>query len=85
MGNYINKIENQYLPAKGKVEVLKSFGAKVIEQKDVLVGDICVVDNIMFEAAAFLKNRRELEAFMDPTDNRKKTYLRWDKAEQYAD
>lgn len=40
---------------------------------------ICVVDNGPFEAAAYIYNQRELEAFDDPRDIRRKWWLLMDK------
>lgn len=40
-----------------------------------LNGVVCVVDNGLFEAAAFIYNDNELKAFSDPKDWRNKRWL----------
>ena len=42
---------------------------------------ICVVDNVIFEAAAYCYSAEEFEVFSDPSDDRPKEWLVMDKAQ----
>ena len=78
MGYYINTTA-----PKGKAELLEnSLGAIEItahEAEFFITEDmgavVCVVDNGLFEAAAYCPNLNEFRAFTHPEDNRPKTWL----------
>lgn len=80
MGYYIQG------PNHGKAEMLKRDHKAVPVSPDT-VGDalkqgggvVCVVDNGLFEAAAFAYDERELEVFLKP-DGRPKQWLVMDRA-----
>ncbi len=87
MGLYINRTSNGTLPAKGKgVELIKA-GAQLLPDAPKVweEGLVCVVDNGIFEAAAYAHNQREMEYFADTThDDRDRVWLKWDKAKEFA-
>lgn len=88
MGMYVNKTPNGFLGAsfKDKCEGLLKAGAVWVEQPTEWIPNlICVVDNRYFGAAAHLYKPSELDAFTDPSDDRKKAFFTWDLAEQYAE
>ena len=81
MGYYINKdLAGNGLPASGKARHLVNDGAAIIdaptEFKENLV---CVVDNGMFEAAAFAHSESEMKEFLTP-DGRPKIWLEYSPA-----
>ena len=46
---------------------------------------ICVVENGVFEAAAYVQDERDLRDFSDYTyDYRPKVWLKWDRAKEFA-
>lgn len=69
---------------KGKAKYLiDNFGAEKLVLMDQIEKSfreghdvVCVVDNGMFEAAAFCYSLNEINAFCDPTDFRPKTWLK---------
>lgn len=86
MGKYINRnSKEESAPALGKVEFLKADGAEVISKPDSSGEDIVlVVSNGLFEAAAYIYNQREYDHFTDPSDDRKKTWLKYPSAKDIA-
>lgn len=79
MGAYIEVPEN-----KGKArQILDIYGGKDVSGErpltfaDIPPGDalICVVDNGLFEAAAWVYDRREFVEFSDTRDSRPKQWL----------
>ena len=81
MGKYI-----QTGKAKGKVlDLEREHGAKTVPAKDVKhyfdqgYAIICVVDNSIFEAAAYCFDEDEIRDFMDQNDPRPKTWMTMDK------
>ena len=75
MGYYINKVGDQFLPAKGKARVLLDNGAKEISGNNFVENMICVVSNGLFDAAAYIFSIDELQAFNQHGDFRPKVYL----------
>ena len=84
MGYYIQVPQN-----KNKADqIAKVYGGEVLihtpKFEDTPPGKalICVVDNGLFEAAAFCYNGDEFSAFSDPRDGRPKTWvvMAYDKA-----
>jgi hypothetical protein len=80
-----------YIPCGGKnlgkvAWLVTNEGAAIVskdEAKQALdagLGVICVVDNGMFEAAAFCFNKSEWEAFNYEKDNRARVWLMMDRA-----
>jgi hypothetical protein len=45
---------------------------------------VCVLDNVLFGAAAFIYNEDEFNDFLDPSDDRPKRYFIWDRVEEFA-
>ena len=83
MGKYINETSNGTpLGARGKVQQLLNDGAKRTDAtwKPNL---ICVLDNGLFEAAAYMYSEGEFEEFND-IDGRQKTWLTHEDAEKIA-
>ncbi len=88
MGQYINVTPNgNSLDAKGKVkQILEEFnGSREVEKPSSLSelsekdGLICVAENGLFDAAAYVYSDNELADFSLPDDNRKKTWIIADK------
>lgn len=87
MGYYINKINDQRLPDKGKADfILKNIpGSKTISEPDVFKDDIvCVVYNRHFDAAGYAYDSDEMNAFKYP-DGRNKTWMIVPNAKKYAE
>lgn len=86
MGYYINKnAQGKPLPVSGKADMLlKDEGAVFIPNPTFQDNLICVVDNRIFEAAAFCYSEREFEEFARP-DGRKKKWLTHPKAKELSD
>ena len=82
MGYYINKnSKGENLQPHNKAYQLISDGAKEINNPRQVVDDmVCVVENGMFDAAAYIYNQKEFEAFNDPIDLRRKTWLKYEHA-----
>ena len=75
MGYYINTDSSgRLLSRKDSAGALILDGAKLTDPsfKENL---ICVVDNGMFEAAAFIFSEKEFHDFNDPADRRRKWWL----------
>lgn len=77
MGYYYNPTDD-----RTKADGLLSLGAQEITQSratqlvtEAQTGIFCVVDNGMFDAAAFAYDAHELAAFTQPTDNRPKRFF----------
>jgi len=84
MGYYINEnSKGESLPSIGKVQALIEDGAEVVKA-EYQPNLICVVDNIMFEAAGYCYSEEEFEEFKHP-DGRKKTWLVHPLAEKLAE
>jgi hypothetical protein len=83
MGKYINETsDGTPLGARGKVQQLLNDGAKRTDAtwKPNL---ICVIDNGLFEAAAYMYSEGEFEEFND-IDDRQKTWLIHEGVEEIA-
>lgn len=64
MGKYINESKGKVLPALGKAITLINDGAEQIEEpKQFEKGLVCVVNNGMFDAAAYVDTSSTLDAF----------------------
>lgn len=94
MGYYINKVDGVDLPKTGKVAFLvEKVGAEVIHRPKEWMEDlVCVVLNqpgffssVPFEAAGYCFDADEFEAFSDPSDPRRKWWLKVPNARQLAD
>lgn len=89
MGYYIQTGTNQ----DKAMEICRQFGGKIIPPPiswdEIPEGKalICVVDNGMFEAAAFAYDDREFKEFSNPKDFRPKTWVLMDlaKAKELTD
>ena len=55
------------------------FDYKAQECLNLGIGVVCVVDNGLFEAAGFVYDQREFDAFNDPADLRQKTWVVMDR------
>ena len=81
MGYYIQTPDVNYKA----MFLVQKHGATLIDrppQFDRIPTDkslICVVDNVLFEAAGYVYNAREYDAFSDPGDGRRKTWLYLDR------
>lgn len=85
MGKYINEDSQGYkLGVKAKANALVLDGAEIIEAPSKFEPNlVCVVDNELFEAAAYAYCQAEMELFLKP-DGRSKTWLRYPHAEKTA-
>ena len=84
MGYYINSTSNGTpLPAKNKADYLILDGAKEVEAK-FQPNLICVVENGMFDAAAYAYDESEFNEFNNPNDYRKKIWLVHPKAKELS-
>lgn len=87
MGYYVNETQNGYLGTnfEEKCSAFLNVGAVELDNSEIFVQNmICVVDNGLFAAAAYLYNEDEWKKFTNPTDTRKKRFFQWDKAEEYS-
>jgi len=76
MGKYINKTSNgEKLPAFDKAKILILDGAYEVDNSVFLKNMICVVENPMFDAAAYVFDEREFEYIKNNPDDRIKTWL----------
>jgi len=75
MGYYINQINDESLPIVGKVDFLLEHGATKVETLVYQENLVCVIENIFFDAVAYVFSEEEMILFNDPNDNRKKTWL----------
>ena len=83
MGYYINETSTgKELPAIGKAMALINDGAKEV-QPEFQPNLICVVNNGMFDAAAYAYSEKEFNVFSQP-DGRLKTWLVHPQAETLA-
>lgn len=84
MGRYINTDSKGYLlPAKGKAKALIMDGAKLTHSHSFNSNLICVVDNGIFEAAAYCDSVDEWRDFSSD-DGRNKIWLLYEHAEKLA-
>ena len=88
MGMYINRTSTgKLLPAFNKANELCAAGDAMViaEPKEWDEEIVCVVENGMFEAAAYCYSPDELEAFRwSPSDPRPRTWLRCPNAKKLA-
>lgn len=75
MGYYVNQINGKILPAKNKVKFLLENGAVRILNPTFQENLVCVVENIMFDAAAYAYSEDEMKCFNESDDLRTKTWL----------
>ena len=82
MSRYINAIGNIPLLPKGKAEAILNITEskeitqpKSLQDIETTQGLVCVVDNGLFEAAAFIYNNEEFSAFTLLNDMRKKRWI----------
>lgn len=88
MGDYINKIEGERLPAdfESKSKALIRNGAVKIEQPTEFQKDlVCLVNNGFFAAAGYCKDEREFNYFSDKSDPRPKHWFIIENAENHID
>lgn len=75
MGYYLNsRLDGSPLPPRGKVQALIADGAKLtnpVFQPNL----VCVVENGAFDAAGYCYDAGEFQAFNQPSDPRRKTWL----------
>lgn len=81
MGYYIDKNSaNTPLGALGKAQALIADGARQISPPTTFQENlVCVVDNRIFEAAAYCYSPEEMEEFLRP-DGRRKVWLVYEHA-----
>ena len=86
MGKYINSINGVVLPANadGKCERLLMVGATEVDGTEYDPNLVCVVDNVIFEAAAWAYDEREYEVFCRE-DGRPKRWFILDNVEEHVD
>ena len=85
MGQYINETNAGLLGATGKAEALLNDGATEISKPDLFIDNlVCVVDNFMFEACAYIYSDGELKAFTEGSDSRPKRWFIYPHAKQFA-
>lgn len=86
MGKYINtNSKNETIPHQGKAKSLIDDGALLLLDKPTFQDNlVCVVDNGLFEAAAYCYNESEFQAFNDPQDFRFKLWLIYPHAKELA-
>lgn len=87
MGKYINHTPEGPLKANSKAEDLIKAGAVMLPgvPNNWEENLVCVVDNGIFEAAAYVQDERDLNDFSDYTyDERPRVWLQWDKAKEFA-
>lgn len=87
MGKYINRTdEGDLLPVR-KAEQLIKAGARLIfdTPQKWEEGLICVVENGLFDAAAYVQDARDLRDFSDTSqDERPRLWLSWNRAQDFA-
>lgn len=79
----------QALIKDGAIYVTTTFVVEAIDDAPdddafSMIGFVCVVENAMFEAAAYADTRREAERFLYSRDDRRKTWLQYPHAKQVA-
>jgi hypothetical protein len=88
MGYYINyDSQGHPLPAKGKVQALLNDGAKIISRPTTVGTDskvVCVVENLMFDAAGYCYDDRELADWLADDSGRRMTFLEYEKAKELS-
>lgn len=77
MGYYINKVNGVMLPALGKAHALIDLAdaQPIDEPKEWVENLVCVVNNGLFEAAAYIPDTAELIDFTMPHDYRGKQWM----------
>lgn len=86
MGYYINQINGKGLPHNFKAKMLIENGAvKIDEPTEFCENLVCVVENGIFDAAAYAYNEGEMKHFQNPSDNRPKTWLIVENAAELSD
>jgi hypothetical protein len=83
---YINQDSTgRRLSPLGKVHALVQDGARIIPPPSTFKPHlVCVVENGFFDAAALAFSPAEMEVFLDPGDDRTKTWLEYEFAEKLA-
>jgi hypothetical protein len=87
MGKYINHTPSGPLKYLDKDEDLIKAGAILLPDapKEWEENLVCVVDNGLFQAAAYVQDERDLNDFSDYIeDERPRVWLKWDKAKEFA-
>lgn len=85
MGLYINELPAGHKITEDKVQSIVSVGGIVISQPPKLVDNlICVVNNVVFQSAAYVASERDFNDFTDPSDTRSKTWIIWNRAKEFA-
>jgi hypothetical protein len=75
MGFYINRINDEILPAKGKADALIAHGAtEIFHPIEFQENLVCVVENAFFDAAGYIFDSGEFGEFMYP-DSRNRRWL----------
>ncbi len=83
MGYYINRTSTgRTLLPKGKANALVNDGATIVDGSSFQENLICVVDNGLFEAAAYAYSENEYEEFK--STNRNQVWLTHSKAAELA-
>lgn len=83
MTAYINRTSQGELPSLGKVECLLNDGASFTDRtfKENMV---CVVNNLFFEAAAYVDTQQELDLWLKEGKTRAIVFLVYPNVKKYA-
>lgn len=87
MGKYINQTSNGMIGASANskaLAIIADGGQAIPQPKEFVPNLVCVVDNLMFGAAAYCYNEGEFRVFTDPSDARPKKWFIWDKVKDFA-
>jgi len=86
MGRYINEnSKGQTLSATGKATQLINDGARIQVIPTYVPGkSVCVVENGLFDAAAYAYSEAEFNEFYNDDSGRRKTFLEYEHASRLA-
>lgn len=84
MGYYINSDSKGRNLGLSKVNSLLKDGAILATGMEFIPDLVCVVDNGMFEAAAYCYSEQEYQEFANPSDRRQKTWMIYHHAKELS-
>ena len=85
MGKYINKDHNGNPLANTMKDIQLIASGATVTDASFKPDLVCVVDNVLFQAAAYCDSEAEFRDFNDPNDKRPKTWLIVPNAETLVD
>jgi hypothetical protein len=90
MGYYINNVKGKFLPTKGKAKFLTDNieGSENLRSKppeNYSDNIVCVIENLMFDAALYCYSENEFNYVKSINDGRQKTWLIIPDAKNYID